>query len=152
MVSLKSERIILLDADVISHFITGGQFGLLHRIFPLPLRVMDMVVKELQAAAKFKNYINNALSMGFLKEISFGNDKQVMMEYARLLKQFGKGESASMAYCRYHRHVLASSNLKDISSYCDTNSITYLTTMDFLAEAYNCQLLSEADCNLFIRT
>ena len=119
--SPKTERIILLDADVVSHFITGGQFGLLHRIFPLPLRVLDVVVKELQAAAKFKSYIHNALSMGLLKELNFGSDKLVMMEYARLIKQCGKGESATIAYCRYHQHVLASSNLKDIAAYCHTN-------------------------------
>ncbi len=149
--SLKPEQIILLDADVVSHFISGGLFGILPQIFPLRLCIMDVVVKELLATVKFRNYIQNVISRGVIKEITFGGDKQVMMEYARLIRQFGKGESASMAYCRYHHDVLASSNLKDISSYCQINKIPYITTMDFLAEAYNREMITEEECNSFIR-
>jgi hypothetical protein len=73
------------------------------------------------------------------------------VEYARLIKTFGKGESACMAYCKFNKDILASSNLKDISIYCEENEITYLTTMDFLAEALNEKQLTEHECNDFIR-
>ena len=88
---------------------------------------------------------------GFIKEINFQGNKQVIMEYARLIKTFGKGESACMAYCKFNKDILASSNLKDISIYCEENEITYLTTMDFLAEALNKKQLTEQECNDFIR-
>lgn len=68
-----------------------------------------------------------------------------------LIRTFGKGESACMAYCRFNKDILASSNLKDISKYCEDNGITYLTTMDFLAEALKAKQLTEQECNDFIR-
>jgi hypothetical protein len=135
--STKANKLILLDADVVSHFISGSQFGLLPQIFSNKKVILDIVATELRAAKKFRTVIDNAVSMGFIKEISFQKDKQIVFEYAQLIKRFGKGESACMAYCRFNKDILASSNLKDISKYCEDNGINFLTTMDFLAEALN---------------
>jgi len=146
----KIEKLILLDTDVISHFISGGQFAILPSLFPYKKVLLDVVASELRASYKFKNYINNVINSGFIKEISFQGDKQITMEYAKLIKSFGKGESACMAYCRFNKDILASSNLKDITTYCETNGIAYLTTMDFLVEALNSKQLTEKDCDLFI--
>lgn len=41
-----------------------------------------------------------------------------------------------MIYCRDHKDVLGSSNLKDIKEYCAENQITCLTTVDFLYYAF----------------
>jgi len=147
----KTEKLILLDTDVISHFISGGQFALLPAIFKNKKVLLDIVANELRASKKFKTFIENAISFGFIKEINFQGDKQVTMEYAKLIRTFGKGESACMAYCKFNKDILASSNLKDITKYCEDNSITYLTTMDFLVEALNAKQLTEQECNNFIR-
>lgn len=147
----KTEKLILLDADIISHFISGGQFGLLPSIFSNKKVILDIVAHELRAAKKFKTYIDNVISTGFIKEIDFKTDREIIIEYSKLSKTFGKGESACMAYCKFNKDVLASSNLKDISRYCKENEITYLTTMDFLAQAYKSTQLSEQECNDFIK-
>jgi len=147
----KTEKLILLDADVISHFISGGQFALLPSIFKNKKVLLDIVATELRASKKFKTYINNVIGTGFIKEINFQGNKQVGMEYAKLIKTFGKGESACMAYCKFNNDILASSNLKDILTYCEDNGITYLTTMDFLAEALKANQLTEKECDNFIR-
>lgn len=147
----KIEKLILLDADVISHFISGGHFALLPSIFKNRKVLLDVVATELRASRKFKTYIDNVINTGFIREINFQAKRQVMMEYAKLIKTFGKGESACMAYCKFNKDILASSNLKDITSYCDENEITYLTTMDFLAEALKEKQLTEHECNDFIR-
>ncbi|HEY4787595.1 MAG TPA: hypothetical protein VIH57_16170 [Bacteroidales bacterium] len=147
----KTEKLILLDADVISHFINGGQFGLLPAIFKNKKVLLDIVANELRASKKFKTYIENVIASGFIREINFQGDKQMSFEYAQLIRTFGKGESACMAYCKFNKDILASSNLKDITKYCENNNITYLTTMDFLAEALKSKLLTEQDCNDFIK-
>ncbi len=42
-------KLILLDADVVSHFIYAGEILLLPRIFhPLPIRILDKVYEELE--------------------------------------------------------------------------------------------------------
>jgi hypothetical protein len=150
-VATKIEKLILLDTDVIIHFISGGQFGLLLSIFKNKKVLLDIVANELRASKKFKTYIENVIASGFIKEINFQGDKQVSIEYAKLIRTFGKGESACMAYCKFHKDILASSNLKDISKYCDDNGIAYLTTMDFLVEALNSKQLTEQECNDFIK-
>lgn len=146
----KVEKLILLDTDVISHFISGGQFAILPSIFPYKKVILDVVANELRVSYKFKNFINNVLKSGFIDEITFEGDKQITIEYARLIKRFGKGESACMAYCKFNRDILASSNLKDITIYCEENNIDYITTMDLLVEALNSGKLTEEECNDFI--
>jgi hypothetical protein len=147
----KDERLILLDADVISHFIKGGQFALLPSIFSNKKVLLDVVANELKATRKFAVYIDNVIRTGFIKEISFCGSKEMMMEYSRLIKTCGKGESACMAYCKFNKDILASSNLKDTAKYCEENGIAYITTMDFLAEALKSNQLTEQQCDDFIR-
>ena len=55
-----------------------------------------------------------------------------------------------MIYCRDHRDVLGSSNLKDIKDYCLQNGITFLTTLDFLYYAFCRKKLSAEERNEFI--
>ena len=90
----KTEKLILLDTDVISHFISGGQFAILPSIFKNKKVMLDLVANELRASKKFRNYIDNVIRSGFIKEINFQGNKEVVIEYARLIKTFGKGESA----------------------------------------------------------
>jgi predicted nucleic acid-binding protein len=88
--------------------------------------------------------------MTLVSELTITAEKEVLAEYNRLRKQFGKGESACMAYCRFHEDVIGSSNLKDIKAYCEIHQIAYLSTMDFIAEAYRMGLMDEAACDFFI--
>ncbi|OFX16717.1 MAG: hypothetical protein A2033_12900 [Bacteroidetes bacterium GWA2_31_9] len=141
---------ILLDADVVIHFVKGGQISLLPTIFEEEKVILDKVLEELQQHKELKQYYENLVSFGLIKEISFSKDIKVLQEYSKLRKKFGKGESACMAYCKFNNNVLASSNLKDIKDYCIENNIEYITTMDFLKEAYEKNLLTETECDFFI--
>ena len=55
-----------------------------------------------------------------------------------------------MAYCRFHNNVLGSSNLRDILTYCETNGITYLTTVDFLYYAVRRNIMTRQQADDFI--
>ena len=78
--------------------------------------------------------------------------KTEIKEFARLNKTKGTGESACLAYCKFHNNVLASSNLKDTKEYCRTENITYFTTLDFLWYAKKNKVMTEKECNDFIQT
>ena len=78
--------------------------------------------------------------------------KTEIKEFARLNKTKGTGESACLAYCKFHNNVLASSNLKDTKEYCQIENITYLTTLDFLWYAKKNKVMTEKECNDFIQT
>lgn len=132
---------IVLDADVIIHFVKAGQFSLLLDIFPeYQYIILDVVYDEVTVNKATKTQIDNTLKFlsARIANVTFAPKGESRLEYARLRSTLllGKGESACMVYCRDNQDVLGSSNLKDIKEYCSQNQITYLTTLDFLYYAY----------------
>ncbi len=142
---------ILVDCDVLSHFIKGDQIMLLPKIYQEPMRVLEQVEAEL------RRYSSKAVDI----EIFFQSYPDIQMsfphsnmditkEYLDLTQKMGKGESACLAVARYTHDIVASSNIKDIQIYCQDHQIKYLTTMDILCEAIKRGQLSKDECNHFI--
>lgn len=150
----KTEKIILIDADVLSHFISGGQITLLPKIFSYPIKILDKVYVEIARMPGKKTEVDNLLNFKLIEHIPFQEDNQeIKKEYHYIKNKLfkGDGESACLAVVRYTQNILASSNLKDIASYCKMHQIAYLTTMDFLCQAVKNNQLSETDCDNFIQ-
>ena len=149
----KQKTKIVIDSDVIIHFIKGCQLPMLHTIFPeYEYVILDIVLNdELRKNSKTKAYLDAYLKISnAITEIEWAPDYKMMAEFALLKKKYDLGESACMVYCKFNDDVLASSNVKDIKKYCDDNNIKYFTTMDFLWEAYATELLTEKECDDFI--
>ena len=146
-------KAIVLDADVILHFSKGSSVMQLCTIFKEHEKwILGEVEKEvLFAAAKD---VDRCCDMKVLHRKIFPKDNSPMFqEMLRLRKELkGFGESACLAYVRYNDKILASSNLKDIRSYCVQYDIVYLTTMDFLCKALHEDQMTEAECDAFIQT
>jgi hypothetical protein len=146
----------LIDADVVSHFITGEEAIMLNQIFPgNPISILDKVHGELQKwpSQKVRTEISLLLSKKIIRLMHFPEENEdIRKEYSYIKKTLfkGDGESACLAVARYNKNILASSNLKDIKHYCDMHKIDYLTTMDFLCEALRTELFNESRCNTFI--
>ena len=142
---------IVLDADVVIHFAKGGRLSQLPSIFPdYEYVLLEKVYEELK---DIRTQIDN--QMALLKNITllpFAPHGEMLREYAMLRSRFnfGKGESACMAYCLFTHNVIGSSNLRDIRAYCEEKKITYLTTMDFLWYAWRKQMLTPAEISTFI--
>jgi predicted nucleic acid-binding protein len=146
----KDETTILLDADVVIHFIKGGYQMKLVSIFPGRLVMLDKVKQELMKRKSEALGIENFLNWSKIPVESIPSNKDIIREYARLIKFRGAGESACMAVARFRKNYIASSNLKDIRQYCLDHGIKYYSTMDILEEAIVKGVMSEADCNQFI--
>jgi len=137
VINHKDDPKILLDADVISHFIKGGQHLILPRLYPNQLVILNIVKKELKNSknVSFKTQVDNFLKIKGVEQKDFPEDFKVKKEYARLQKELRlhEGESACLAFARFNEnYIVASSNLSDIVEYCRENSIIYLPTMDIL--------------------
>ncbi|MDE6513176.1 MAG: hypothetical protein K2L05_03205 [Muribaculaceae bacterium] len=150
---MESKTKIVLDADVIIHFIKGERFVQLLDIFPeYEYLILDVVYNEVTVSRTSKTQIDNTLN--FMKrrisQVKFDPKGESRLEYAKLISTLGRGESACMVYCRDNHNVLGSSNLKDIKDYCQRNRITYLTTLDFLYHAFIRGKMTAAECNRFI--
>ena len=141
---------IVIDADVIIHFAKGEMLSLLPCIFNnYKYVVLETVYNEIKGEIKMQ--LDNQVN--FLKNIEvikFSPKGEVLKEYAKLQRVFGKGESACMVYCRFNNDVIGSSNLKDIKNYCDNYMITYLTTIDFLYYAIKKKVITPQEANNFI--
>ena len=149
----KKNKIILVDADVISHFIKGGEIYTINSIFDYELKILDKVYDELKRNVSWKQQIDNLISQKVIEVIPFPeNNTEVKKEYFRIKKQLNKGdgESACLSFVRYTSNIIASCNLVDIKEYCDEFEITYLTTMDFLCYALSKGIFTEQRCNEFI--
>ena len=141
---------IILDADVLLHFAKAEKLSMLPEILPEYEHVVLSAVYD--EIGSIQNQLDNQIL--FLKNISketFNPTGEMLVEYARLLQTFGKGESACMAYCRYTHNVIGSSNLKDIKEYCERQQITYLTTLDFLYYAFVRGKMSAEECEQFVK-
>ena len=143
---------IVVDADVIIHFAKADCLSVLPTIFPeYCMVVLSVVFEELKGNIK-QQIENMATLLKTIELIPFSPQKEMRMEYALLLRHFGKGESACMAYCRYTHNVIGSSNLRDIKEYCVRNQVAYLTTIDFLYYAILRGRMTIDEAHLFIRT
>lgn len=151
------ERHILIDADVVSHFVTAGKSLFLKDIFPYNrIYILDKVHRELQQwpSAKLLADVSVLFSRKIIRLMAFPDDNpEIVREYAWIKTMLfkGDGESACLAVARFNKSVLASSNLRDIKKYCEDHHIDYLTTMDFLCEALRVGVFSEEECDLFIQ-
>ncbi|MEZ0484599.1 hypothetical protein [Fibrella aquatica] len=146
-------KIILVDADVVSHFVSAGEILMLPSIFPYPVKLLDKVYAELERWHDRKREVDNLINFKLLEVLPFPDDNpEIVKEFFWIRKMLdkGMGESACMAVARHTKDILASSNLKDIKSYCERHKIMYLTTMDFLCHALSTGLFDEGRCNTFI--
>ena len=111
---------IVLDADVIIHFMEADRFSMLPEIFPeYEYLILDVVYHEIAKNSQTKNFIDKYLHFfSKLRVETFVPKGESMKEYFLLQRTLGKGESACMVYCKDNRDVLGSSNLKDIQRYC----------------------------------
>lgn len=142
---------ILIDADVVRHFIYGGKIFDVAKIFPGRIVIVDVVKKELCRSKKLDQPVNNLISMCKIEEVKLENNFEALSEYAELIKSVGEGEAACMALAKIEKKYIASSNLRDIRDYCNKNGIKIYTTMDFLYEAIMKQIYTEVECDNFIQ-
>ena len=144
---------IVLDADVIIHFMEADCFSLLPAIFPeYEYLILDVVYDEISKNSKTKDFIDKYLHFfSRLKKELFVPKGESIKEYFSSQRVLGKGESACMVYCRDNKDVLGSSNLRDIKDYCSKNCITYLTTLDFLYYAYCRKKMTQQECTEFMQ-
>ena len=117
------------------------------------MSVLSVVRNELRQGTRVE--IDNQIK--YLKNITLIDYNPVggeRKEFARLISSsglcLGRGESACMAYARFHNHVVGSSNLRDIKEYCNQYGIQYLTTWDFLYYAYRKSYMTKSDIEEFV--
>lgn len=149
-------KTILLDCDVISHFIVNAAINDLALIFePHQCVVLDYVYNEVAARPMRLAFLQPLLNSGKIKKMDFPEDIEINKEFARIKSKkplIGDGERACMAVAKFKQNVVASSNYRDIAPYCTEHHILYLGTLDILSVAVKKGLYDEKKCDQFITT
>ncbi len=141
---------ILLDADVVIHFFKAERVTLLNELFEGRLKILDIVLSELQSNPTIKNNIDMILMFSKIETLTFSNPK-MLFEYSKLANKIdGKGERATLVYCKFNQDIIASSNTKDITPFCKDNGIAFLTTLDILCIAVKKGNITDYDANQMI--
>lgn len=149
----KNSRVILIDADVVSHFLRAGYITILPKIFKTPIKMLDVVYTELERWRGKQQEIENLIAWKLLEVIPFPQtNDDISQEFFWIKKSrlYGDGEAACMSYAKHTENIIASNNLKDIKNYCNLHKVDYLTTMDFLQRAIENETLSTKECNEFL--
>ncbi|MFI5193506.1 MAG: hypothetical protein ACHQD7_05595 [Chitinophagales bacterium] len=142
---------ILLDCDLVIHFLKGGKILELPTIFPGRFVMLDKVYNELMKR------ISNVLAIGiFLASakvpvIPMPTSQVIVKEYFSLRKIMDDGESACLAVAKHQKEYVASSNISQIADFCQLHGIVYYTTMDLLQEATIKGIMTDDECNAFIQ-
>ena len=151
-------KVILVDADVISHFIATGHIYELNEILsPHQLYAVDNVYREATrhpSDDRRKEKVDEWLFKSKACRVPFPSlNLNVKREFFRLKHEnrlLGDGECACMAMARFGREVIASSNFRDVAPYCDTNGIEYIGVMDILLIAMNKGYWDATQCIQFM--
>ena len=149
----KKSKVILIDADVVSHFLRAGQITNLNAIFKTPIKMLDVVYNELEQWKGKQQEIENLINFGIIEVIPFPQtNNEIAKEFFWIKKSryYGDGEAACMSYAKHTENIIASNNLKDTKNYCGLHSIDYLTTMDFLARAIEKGIFTIDQCDEFM--
>jgi len=154
-VLINPNEIFVFDTDIISQLYLGEKLGEIPILFPKNKKiVLDVVVQELRKHSNLKIVIDNLIhTWRYIEEVPFPINFEIQKEYAHLTSPLidrGKGESACMAYCKYNKYTLASSNLKDVGQYCRMHNIKNIAIMDLIEYAYEIGIWDESNCNEFI--
>ena len=142
---------ILLDCDVVIHFLKGGRILELPTIFPGRFVMLDKVYNELMKRSSNFLAIEIFLRTSGVPVMPMPTDPVIVKEYFILRKLMDDGESACLSVARYKGEYVASSKITQITSYCQTHGIVCYTTMDILKEAVVKGVMTEAEADQFIQ-
>lgn len=154
VMSNSSGYIILIDTDVVFHFLVANRIESINKIFPFEIMILPPVHNELEKFRLFQDNSERIIHGRILNPLDFPADNpKIEEEYLRVKKDLNKGagESACLAYAKLSSNIIASSNLRDTHEYCKRHSVKFLTTMDFLFMAKLNGVFTEEECNEFIK-
>lgn len=151
-------KVILVDADVISHFIATGHIFDLNKILsPHHLLIVDKVYKEASyhpSDDKRKADVDEWLAKSKAEKINFPSaNRNIVLEFFKMKHEnpkLGDGETACMAMAKYGGETIASSNFRDVADYCKDNKIEYIGVLDILTIAKDKGYWTSEQCNQLI--
>ena len=150
---------LFFDTDCISAFLWVDNESILSRLFPGRIIIPKEVYDELSHPGVnrikgLKAQVDEMINAGEATIESIMVDTDTYQLYRKLTTNpdpghviIGRGEAASIALAKEKQGILASNNLKDISSYVTEFGLMHLTTGDIMKMALDQGYITEAQGN-----
>ncbi len=147
---------LFFDSDCISAFLWVNEQNLLNLLYPGMVVIPKPAYDELSypTTPHLKQRIDYLISNGQAKLATINVGSETYTLYQKLTtspdeghKVIGPGEAASIALAKTSNGIVASNNLKDISSYISEFGLRHITTGDILIEALNKGIITENEGN-----
>lgn len=143
---------LFFDTDCLSSFLWVREENILLKLYPgrivLPKQVFDELSNP--SIPHIKHKVNELLFKGEIstKEILLGTEEfslyyNLAISPPRGGKPIGRGEAAAIALAKAYDGIVASNNLKDISSYVERYGLEHVTTGDILVAALHKGYINE---------
>lgn len=147
---------LFFDSDCISAFLWVKEQNLLAMLYPGKIVIPKPAYDELAypTTPQLKQRIDTLISNNQAVLQTINVDSDTYDFYQKLTttpdeghKIIGPGEAASIALAKTAGGIVASNNLKDISSYIHEYELKHITTGDILIEAMEKGFITENDGN-----
>ena len=147
---------LFFDTDCLSAFLWVGNESILPQLYPGEIVIPKPVYTELNrpSISHLKARVDAlvAADLVTIQEIAVGSDEyetyyQLTEEPTRGHKAIGSGEAASLALAKHYGGIVASNNLRDISTYITEFALKHTTTADILVDAYERGFITESQGN-----
>lgn len=147
---------LFFDSDCISAFLWVNEQNLLILLYPGMVVIPKPAYDELSypTTPHLKQRIDYLIDNNQASLATINVDSDTYALYQKLTispdeghKIIGPGEAASIALAKTNNGIVASNNLKDISSYISEFGLKHITTGDILIEALEKGCITEADGN-----
>lgn len=144
------------DTDCLSAFLWVGEESILPQLYPGKIVIPKPVYTEIDrpSISHLKARVDalDAANLVTIQEIVVGSDEyetyyQLTEEPTRGHKAIGSGEAASLALAKHYGGIVASNNLRDISTYITEFALKYTTTADILVDTYERGFITESQGN-----
>ena len=145
---------IFFDTDCLSAFLWVRGESILSRLYAGRIILPAQVYDELRRVPHLLARVDRMKGEGDLSVDSMEVGSAEYQEYLQMITSpdrgsriIGKGEAAGIAMARARGGILASNNLRDISSYVEKYGLEHITTGDILVEALQVGMISEDEGN-----
>jgi len=147
---------LFFDTDCISAFLWINNQSLLAQLYPGRIVIPSAVYEELSnpRVSHLKERIDAMISdkSARVEDIQIHTAEYDIYRKLTISPDpghtiIGKGEAAAIALAKEKKGILASNNLRDISTYVSEYGLLHVTTGDILQEAYDKKLITEDEGN-----
>lgn len=141
---------LFFDTDCLSAFLLVDEENLLYALYPGRLVIPGQVYTELSCVPRLKNKTDTLISCHKAAVKCIETETEAAELYYILTESpsqghavIGRGEAACIALAKTTGGILASNNLRDISSYVQEFKLQLMTTGNILVDACCKRLIGE---------